>query len=495
MSMPVTVRRLIAVETLGLEVIAGHAGLDREVSWVHGSEVPDPTPWLTGGELLLTTGVQLAESGALRVFCGRLADSGAAGVGFGVGVAFDEVPDELCMAADECQLALMRVPYRTPFIAIAKHLSVQLAAEEHAALRSALRAQHRLLDAALSEGGVAGVLGELAGLLDGWCVLADAGLYPMAATPGSATRRLPEFHGELDRLRHGELDTVSLRGPGEHILAHRLGADPHDSRGVLLVGTNRRYGTSEHAILASAVSLLGLSLEQRRAAEQATRKARNELIVQLLHDQVEKDLAEHRLAEWGLPAHGLIVAALDGSVGTDRFVATDTVACDHNGYVFVLGQHPEPVLGAHPAGLSTPSHVGALDFARRSAIQALRIGSAEGQTIIRAGELHGLRLLLRLHEEQGLDVFVTKVLGPIGDDELLLDSLRAFLESNGSWQQAASKLAIHRHTLRSRIERAQRRLARPLDSPYTRIELGLALHARELITPEAVPRPARRGTG
>ena len=28
--------------------------------WVHSSELLDPTPWLSGGELLLTTGLQLA---------------------------------------------------------------------------------------------------------------------------------------------------------------------------------------------------------------------------------------------------------------------------------------------------------------------------------------------------------------------------------------------------------------------------------------------------
>ena len=33
----------------------------RRVRWVHCTELLDPTPWLTGGELLLTTGIQLAD--------------------------------------------------------------------------------------------------------------------------------------------------------------------------------------------------------------------------------------------------------------------------------------------------------------------------------------------------------------------------------------------------------------------------------------------------
>ena len=34
-------------------------GADAPVRWVHITELPDPTPWLSGGELILTTGLQL----------------------------------------------------------------------------------------------------------------------------------------------------------------------------------------------------------------------------------------------------------------------------------------------------------------------------------------------------------------------------------------------------------------------------------------------------
>ena len=52
-----TVRGLVA--EMGLALAAGEAGADAPVRWVHISELPDPTPWLSGGELLLTTGIQL----------------------------------------------------------------------------------------------------------------------------------------------------------------------------------------------------------------------------------------------------------------------------------------------------------------------------------------------------------------------------------------------------------------------------------------------------
>ena len=47
------------IRDLDVRLVAGEAGLDTPVRWVHISELEDPTPWLSGGELLLTTGLQL----------------------------------------------------------------------------------------------------------------------------------------------------------------------------------------------------------------------------------------------------------------------------------------------------------------------------------------------------------------------------------------------------------------------------------------------------
>ena len=57
---------MLTLRELEVRVVAGEAGLDRPVRWVHISELADPTPWLSGGELLLTTGLQLGDDGEQR---------------------------------------------------------------------------------------------------------------------------------------------------------------------------------------------------------------------------------------------------------------------------------------------------------------------------------------------------------------------------------------------------------------------------------------------
>src|SRR3954449_6173124 len=123
---------------LELNVVAGEAGLDRAVRWVHISELEDPTPWLSGGELLLTTGLQLGDAAQQRAYVLRLVEHGLSGLGFGAGVGFEHAPDAWLAAAAEHEFPLFEVPYELPFIAITEKAFSQLVNEQYAVLRRAL---------------------------------------------------------------------------------------------------------------------------------------------------------------------------------------------------------------------------------------------------------------------------------------------------------------------------------------------------------------------
>ena len=158
---------------LELEVVAGEAGLDRAVRWVHSSELADPTPWLSGGELLLTTGLALGDEAQQRAYVERLATHGLSGLGFGVGFSHERAPDALRAAAAEHGFPLFEVPYELPFIAITEKAFTHLVNEQYAVLRRALSAHERLERIVLSERGLDGVAGELAALIGGPALIFD----------------------------------------------------------------------------------------------------------------------------------------------------------------------------------------------------------------------------------------------------------------------------------------------------------------------------------
>lgn len=77
---------LLALSTFqGTTLVAGAAGLEREVTWAHVVDVPEPASWIGAGQLLLTTGYAWPrETEAEREQIEALAARGLAGIGLAV---------------------------------------------------------------------------------------------------------------------------------------------------------------------------------------------------------------------------------------------------------------------------------------------------------------------------------------------------------------------------------------------------------------------------
>ena len=134
--MELTVESLIG--ELGLELACGQESARAHVRWVHSTELPDPTPWLRGGELLLTTGVQLGDSRSQRELIERLADHDIAGLGFGTGFTHKRLPAALLAAARKRSFPVFEVPYELPFIAITERAFAQLLEERYEMLQRSM---------------------------------------------------------------------------------------------------------------------------------------------------------------------------------------------------------------------------------------------------------------------------------------------------------------------------------------------------------------------
>src|SRR5437764_13138165 len=115
--MPLTVRDLIDDPDLGLEQVV-ECDLDRRVRWVHTTELADPSRYLQGDEVILTTGVWIEAGTRPADFVRPLQRSGIAALGYGVPAPDAEVPPELVAACRRRALTLFRGPFEVTFIAI-----------------------------------------------------------------------------------------------------------------------------------------------------------------------------------------------------------------------------------------------------------------------------------------------------------------------------------------------------------------------------------------
>jgi purine catabolism regulator len=128
-----TVESLLA--ELDLTLATGEDSAQVNVRWVHSTELLDPTPWLRGGELLLTTGLQLQGAKPQREFVERLAEREIAGLGFGTGFVHKKVPAAILNTARKLSFPLFEVPYELPFIAVTERVFAQLLNERYELLQ------------------------------------------------------------------------------------------------------------------------------------------------------------------------------------------------------------------------------------------------------------------------------------------------------------------------------------------------------------------------
>ncbi|MEV5438249.1 PucR family transcriptional regulator [Streptomyces sp. NPDC052682] len=273
--MPPTLASLVHHSALKLTVRAGEDRLDVPVRWAHVSELADPVPYMEGGELLLITALKLdaEDPQAMRRYVRRLVGAGVVGLGFAVGVNYDEIPEALVDAAREEGLPLLEVPRRTPFLAISKAVSAAIAADQYKAVTAGFAAQRELTRQALTDG-PEGLLAALAAQVDGWAALYDASGAVVATAPEWAGRRAARLTADVQRLRQGPAPASSVVGgpdTEDRVELHSLGTGRRP-RAALAVGTAAALGTAERYAVHSAIALLTLTTERSRSLQAAEQR-------------------------------------------------------------------------------------------------------------------------------------------------------------------------------------------------------------------------------
>ncbi|MFF5522075.1 PucR family transcriptional regulator [Streptomyces coeruleorubidus] len=283
--MPPTLASLVHHSALKLTVRAGGDRLDVPVRWAHVSELADPVPYMEGGELLLITALKLdaEDPEAMRRYVRRLAGAGVVGLGFAVGVNYEEIPKALVDAAEEEGLPLLEVPRRTPFLAISKAVSAAIAADQYRAVTAGFAAQRELTRQAQT-GGPEGLLAALASQVDGWAALYDASGAVVATAPEWAGRRAARLTGDVQRLGERPAPASSVVGGPENedrVELHSIGTGRRP-RAALAVGTAAALGTAERYAVHSAIALLTLTTERSRSLQAAEQRVGTAVLRMLL---------------------------------------------------------------------------------------------------------------------------------------------------------------------------------------------------------------------
>jgi purine catabolism regulator len=516
--MALTVGDIVSIPGMPLRLLAGAGAAGRSVRWVHSSELEDPTAWLKGGELILTTGMGVGETAAKqRSYVRRLIEAGVAGLGFGLGFGHDKTPRAMVTEAEKHGFPLFEVPYPVPFIAITEAVFTRLAAEQYETLQRAVDAEHVLTRAVLDGGGIDGIGRSLAEVVGGWALLLDLHGMALVSTGAAAEVRRARI---WDAIRASRPDaaafSLTMLDEGDHVWVQPVGAQGR-VEAFLAVGVPEQPTQLDRIVAAHALSLFAIELAKSRAVADAERRLQGDFFDELVAGAVDPEEAGRGLARFGFDRDGrftvtAIEPATDEPVDTAELAGAAADHCSRLEGGFLVSAHdagislllpaehgadlPELVKAlGHRLGISvrggTGAPVGPDDVGRslREARYALQVCRLEGWEYAGFEQLGTYRLLLSMADPDALRAFADALLAPLDayDREQrgeLLPSLQAFLQHNARWETAAAQLYVHRHTLRYRMRKVEELTGRDLSSSFDRMEFWLALRARDLLAAE-----------
>jgi purine catabolism regulator len=508
------------VEEAGLTLAAGERAADAPIRWVHITELADPTPWLSGGELLLTTGIQLQAPADQREFVRRLSEHHLSGLGFGTGFDHERLPRSLVTEARKLDFPLFEVPYEMPFIAITEKAFTRLVNEHYEVLQRGIAIHKRLEQLVIEERGLQEVARALASVVGGAVLVLDGRGHTIA---DSAFRRpLPDEAEDalraevLARSDSGRAESfvpahssIAGRALALPVVAGTAGA-PH--AWLVAVCDERGPAEFERLILQQAVTVVALELMRRRVVRDTERRLAGSVLAEALTGALANEELALRLRPFGIherlavlvfdlddpaPAES-VVDRMMSSQGVGALVATrDRLLC-----ALVDTREVEPLslaatmrdrladrfgdVRAAASRVSTVANLRRSFHEARWALEATALGNGAVPPVASYRDLGAFQLLLSLQDDEALRLYCDSVLDPIEQEEgeysdELLRSLEAFIEENGQWERASRRLYCHRHTLRYRIRRIEQLTGRDLRRAKDRIEFWLAMRGRELV--------------
>ncbi|GAA4320188.1 PucR family transcriptional regulator [Streptomyces venetus] len=510
-----TLERVLAGEP---EVVAGASQLDRPVRWVHVAEAADVGVMLSGGEMVLTTGVLLAgDEDKQAEYVRSLYRAEAAAVVLGLGRAFPAPPDVMRRAAERCGLPMVVLHRPFPFAELTEEVQSRLVRRKFAAvsLSEAVRTEltalitagaplQRLLDEVARHSacpvvvtnlahrvlGTAGERSAVDDVLRDWERIARQawGYHPGLSGTGGGTEGDGWIRAELGGRgeRWGRIVLCGYRGD---TATGRLLADRAAEALVLhrMLGGGAACSWEEQ----SAQSLLTDLVSGVVPARQLLPRARAaglpvnlRTFVPLVVRDGDTGRLERLLRLLGLP--GLVAELADGATAVLLSLARDQDAdalAEHfatrlrtesgTAGTVVAAADPRTVWDDVPAGLREAQHVA--DAVADSAT------ALELPPVVRLRDVHLRGLIRLLRDDPHVQSFAERELDGLlrEGDEGLLSVLRTYLATGRNKSRTALLHHVSRPALYRRLESIQVRLGVDLDDFEQAASVHIALLAHD----------------
>lgn len=523
-------------------VVAGEGGLKRPIRWAHIVDLPDVTPWVREGDLLLTTAFALKDNPeAQAALIPILAGKGLSGMIVALGTYFYDIPPDMISLANQLDFPIITLPWEIPFVEVTQAIHEYILHQQFDHIGKSLHI-HEVLSRLVLEGkSLDDIVDSLATLLDRSVTIEDPSLRVLAhASPGPIDelrrrsiregRTPPEFlayleeQGIFDRLRQ---DPRPQRVPSMPELGMTLErtiapivVGPNLYGYVWIIATEGPLTELDFLAIEQAATVAALAFTRQEAVFEAEQRVKSALLDDLLDLDTHQDIHALRqtLQKLGLQ-RGYQVLVLGEFSPNPMGALTLASLVERELAMFDLQATIVQRLNRLIILLATPDSQKGLTVCNRilqSAVQqgdSLVIGLSRGtndeaqirQSYSEAAEAFRVGRLLSgdqpgiwPFEKLGFLHWINQLPGVLlasghyyqlvcaiaehdqfqGDE--FLRTLEVYLDCNGNKQRVSQKLFIHRNTLRQRLQKIEDSWGIDFGDAYTLVNLYIALKIRRL---------------
>lgn len=535
--MKVTVSDAMKVEGLAeCEVVAGHAGLDREIKYVTVMEVPDVIHWLKGDDFILTSLYAIKDDAPAQAELVKLlVDKGSAALAIKTHRYFDSIPECILESANRYEFPIIEISQETAYLDIITPLTKLILDKSRVDIEDFFA---WLTETAMEGHEVLSIIDMVEKFLDNKVTLeSHVNLMQSTSWEGQIAPLTVIQRNALLESKHSLRMIRDFNKQRMDCIVTPIIINGELEGCLTCWQTTHRFQQLDLIVLERVVPFLALELLGTKTRVEVELKYKNDFMSGVLFGNirsVEEITEKARMYGWDLSVNYIIAlfdidhfikiieAKLSNEVSIqsfkqhglqtlERLIKTELgdaiVILWSDKFIVLFPFHDmndrdqvflQFISSIKKAQLQMytlfPDATFTIGIARpHSGIDGLRAGYAEAETSVRQGrpvfgrntvirfdDLGVYRLLSELSNSEELKSFYMETVGKIVEyDSIhgtqLLESLRLYFAHNFNIQEAASDMYVHFNTLKYRLHRIEEITQFNLNDAEGRLHLHLGL--------------------
>lgn len=490
-----TITDLVNNPHLKTRVIAGADGLNNRVTWAHSCELEDPTPWITGGELIMTNGFAIPKQEKDQVkYLHLLANAGASGLAVSKGLHAPKLTKGLLDTANGKGFPILLTEYDVPWIFFSRTIATSNSNQEHAQVVQTLQ----IYDIVRRYINMSPTM-----LIDMLKKTINTNLYVIDPT----NRKLLfdnedlAFEEFLKNILPNEMPTSIQRIKKDSIIIVQLPIP--STRPALLLSICDAVNCPDNLTLSHVATIMGLTLEKTSILHERKRRLGAELITQMIEGKITEEAASILLSEHKLVGKSLCVIAcsIKGQTIKESWLhlrlynrgIPNLLANRESAFLVFIPMTTEAI-SALQTELPKDVQLGISDSLERfsrtpdayqEALWALRSAEINNKNTVYYKEELPISPFLPRNRIEAKKI-VDKILGKLFTydnqrNTQLIKTLYIYLRENQSWKITSNILHIHKQTLVYRIKRIEEITGSNTNDISDSSELWLALQAAVML--------------